>query len=197
LYINLDNRPDRRDEIKKELTTVPDHLIHRIRAIYDADCGHIGCGRSHIVALQFAIDNGWDSVLILEDDFYFETDMKFLNQSLVNLPCSWDVFMLAGAYVDSTPVRRTIEKVKRATTASGYIVRKHYYQTLLACFQEAVFRMEMDLNEFRKTNPSPKKMYTTDNAIDQYWFGLQESGNWYISNPRVGSQGRSSSSIMS
>jgi GR25 family glycosyltransferase involved in LPS biosynthesis len=56
IYINLKHRTDRNrdilEQIKKINMTVP---IHRINAVLEPMCGHIGCGKSHILALELAI----------------------------------------------------------------------------------------------------------------------------------------------
>lgn len=198
LYINLDNRPDRKQKIETvlEKAEVPVNLIHRIDAVLNEDCGHIGCAYSHIRALQYAKNKAWERVMILEDDFEFVQQNSFLFNTLKMLPPKFDVLMLSTVYNKTTPFKGNIHKVHYGTTTSGYIVTKEYLNTLIHCFQEAVSKMENQLVEFKKTNPN-KKMYETSFAIDQYWFPLQQRDDFFITVPNIGTQGNSQSSIMS
>jgi len=70
LYINLEHRKDRNEHILNEIHKIctDNSKIHRIDAIKN-DNGALGCGLSHIKALEYAVKNEWKTVLILEDDF--------------------------------------------------------------------------------------------------------------------------------
>lgn len=200
LYINLTNRPDRKEKIEKvlEKAEVPVNLIHRIDAVQNNDCGHIGCAYSHVRALKYAKYKDWSRVLILEDDFEFLQQNSILFKTVTTLPEKFDVFMLASGYSETYPIEPTefIHKVKWGTTTSGYMVQKHYYNILINCFEEAIKKMEEELKEFKKFNPG-KKMYETSFAIDQAWFRLQQKDDFFITVPNIGTQANSPSSIMS
>ena len=85
-------------------------------------CGHIGCGKSHIKGLEFAIKNNWSSVLILEDDFYFTEDYK--DGESFN---KWDVMLLAQGYQQNKDSDyKFLKKACCATTTSGYIIIQFY-----------------------------------------------------------------------
>ena len=74
VYINLDTRPDRRREVEAALGSLPYRVpIHRIAATAHEQNGHIGCGISHIEALEWARAQGLEEVLIVEDDFALAT----------------------------------------------------------------------------------------------------------------------------
>ena len=76
LYINLEHRTDRNEHILGEIHKIcKDYSkIHRIDAI-KRDPGALGCGLSHIKALEFALEHPeWKNILILEDDFTFKLD---------------------------------------------------------------------------------------------------------------------------
>jgi GR25 family glycosyltransferase involved in LPS biosynthesis len=69
VYINLDERTDRRVHVEKQLVRAfPLERIQRFSAIRAAK-GAIGCSRSHIAVLELAKANGWPNVLVVEDDF--------------------------------------------------------------------------------------------------------------------------------
>jgi GR25 family glycosyltransferase involved in LPS biosynthesis len=79
IYINLDKRVDRDNEIKVEFNRleIPADKITRLTAI-ENKVGAIGCTMSHIRALQMIQNNTWERVLILEDDFMFLVDKETL-----------------------------------------------------------------------------------------------------------------------
>ena len=68
LYINLENRLDRKEHIEKELEIL-DIPYERFNAIKIPEFGALGCSLSHIECLKYAINNNLDNILILEDDF--------------------------------------------------------------------------------------------------------------------------------
>ena len=70
-YINLDERPDRKQHIENELIKIfPKDIINRISAIKHKT-GAIGCSNSHIDALFNFIKSKKDVCYIFEDDFQF------------------------------------------------------------------------------------------------------------------------------
>ena len=89
LYINLDHRQDRKKHIEKEISRMEfdPKIVHRISAIYDRMCGHLGCGLSHIKALEVALQNKWQRVMILEDDFKFLVRSAELHASIKEADC--------------------------------------------------------------------------------------------------------------
>lgn len=205
LYINLSHRKDRKESILKEIEKIHKNIelehgaessskrveVHRIDAVLEPLCGHIGCGKSHILALELAIQNKWSSVLILEDDFVFTKD--YMPDSFTKIKdLNWDVMLLAKGYDNSKKSQYDfLRRACRTTTASGYIVRQHYYSTLLKNFQQSIVTMEKELRVhsekcLSKNMPVTKLMICS--AIDQYWFSLQEKDIFYIFDPPIGIQ---------
>ena len=106
IYINLENRVDRKDLLMKELEKLNTDMskVHKVSGVYMPKNGHKGCIQSHILALNMIKLNNWERVLILEDDA--ELDMKpevinnLINKSLEELDTNhpeWNVIMLATA----------------------------------------------------------------------------------------------------
>ena len=60
IYINLDTRTDRNEEILSELSQINMDMkkVHRLRAV-KRKWGILGCGLSHIGCLQTIIKKGW------------------------------------------------------------------------------------------------------------------------------------------
>ena len=157
-YINLEHREDRKNQFLSNFPSIDEKRIHRIDAHYEKNNGAIGCLRSHIKALEAAIENNNDNikdniVLICEDDFYIE-DIFYCNRILdfafKTLP-HWDVIMLAHNTHASentkyeTDKNEKIIKIKHSATGSGYLMRSSYIPRLLEIFQN-------DYNTYLKTN---------------------------------------------
>lgn len=195
VYINLKHRSDRNNSILDNLRKYDFDMnnVHRVEGILHELCGHIGCGKSHIEAIKLAIKNDWRYVMILEDDFSFGCEKSDLINKLKQIKSiNWDVIMLTGANKITVKSKYNfLEKVKRCTVAAGYIIRKHYYQTLLDNFEESVNLMEkellMHINKCNNNNISVTKLHYCS-AIDQNWIKLQEKDIFYLLNPFLGNQ---------
>lgn len=196
LYINLEHRLDRKElilnEIKK-IKNIDESQIYRIDAVLEPLCGHIGCGKSHIKALELAIANDWSSVLVLEDDFCFNEHYEGEHSFNKIQNIEWDVMLLAQGYHSNqdSPDHDFLKIARRATTASGYIVKRHYYPVLLDTFKNSVILMEQELQHHSENCMAqhvPISKLNNCSAIDQYWFSLQEKDTFYMFHPPIGYQ---------
>lgn len=192
LYINLAHREDRKREVLAELNRVqcPTELIERVEAVKlqlpkdhpaYACAGYLGCGKSHLAAMERIQQNPqWNHVLVLEDDFSFETDTalvwKVLTSAFTDL--SWDVFMLTttSPYPERQGCNRAFAtKITEATGAAGYIVSRPYLDKMLACYRESTSGLERT----GRLNP-----YVNDHA----WQVLQANDRWLLADPIIGYQ---------
>lgn len=170
-YINLESRPDRKQHVQKQLTNIG--IIEksiRFNAIKLKN-GAIGCSMSHLKCIETAKKNGWPHVLIIEDDITFlnpELFIKQINNFLSN-HILWDVLLIAG---NNMPPYNKIDdscvKVTRCQTTTGYLVKSHYFDTLIHNFKEG-------LNLLLK-----EPIQHVNYAIDKYWFQLQKRDLWYL-----------------
>ena len=195
VYINLLHRTDRNASILKILSEYEfdESKIHRIDAVLNTMCGHIGCGESHIKALELAIKNNWDETLILEDDFIFIQPVDVVKKTLSDLQSvPYDVVLLAEGHKNVKQSDYSfLNKIISCSTCSGYIIKRHYYETLLNNFRESVRTMNTELlNHIKKCTqkrvPITKLHYCS--AIDQYWFRLQQKDTFYLLSPCLGTQ---------
>ena len=170
IYINLDHRTDRKEQVELELLKVfPIEKIVRFNAIYEPMKGHLGCSKSHIGALELAIKNNWKNVLIVEDDMIFVKDkFKYGTQILRLLFNKNPDVIVLGAHTVS--YNKNTFKLNNCLTTTAYLVFNHYYQTLLSNFKESALMLE-------------KTYQIIPYAIDRYWTNLQEKDNWYIIYP--------------
>ena len=178
IYINLKERTDRKESIINELKHFPKDKIIRLNAIKESP-GYLGCSKSHIAALEMAIENNFKNVLIVEDDMVWKNFEKgydiFKNLASKN----YDVIVLGAP---NPEYDTDTLKLINGQTCTSYLVNNHYFKTLLKNFKEGL-----------------NKLTTTDiyheYAIDQYWKKLQKIDNWYIVQPTLSMQKKDYSDI--
>ena len=127
---------------------------------------------SHLKILQTAKQNGWDHVLICEDDIQFLEPTVFVNQLnsfLKNHQTDWDVVLLAGNNMPPyNKIDETCVKVFHCQTTTGYLVKSHYFDILINNYKEGIKKLIAEPN---------KHIFF---AIDKYWIQLQQSDKWYL-----------------
>lgn len=104
-YINLDRRQDRRKACEEQLAKY-NITAERVTAFDTASLGisgAIGCHKSHVEVLKDAYKNGYNKILLLEDDIVFTKD--FDNFSSIPSPDSFHWEML---YFGATVMKRPI-----------------------------------------------------------------------------------------
>lgn len=177
IYINLEKRSDRREQIENELRAL-DVQYNRFEAIADSP-GIVGCTKSHLAVLKLAKEQRWKSVLIIEDDFTFLVTREEFEKEMEQLQkreIDYDVCMLAYQLMESEDLNCDfLTRVLSAQTASAYIVREHYYDTLIQCYEEALPRLIQTGEHWNYAN-------------DQCWKMLQKRDNWVCTKTRIGKQ---------
>jgi glycosyl transferase family 25 len=174
-YINLEHRKDRKTQFENEMKIIGWNNYTRFNAIKLKN-GRVGCSMSHLKLLKMAKEKELEYIVILEDDIKF-TKPKMFNQMLnyfFDKCIDYDVLLLAGNI--RQPIQKIdkfIYRVQKSFTTTGYIVKKHYYDTLIHNIQEGI-------NLLLKY-PNIHQKY----AIDTYWLGLQQKDKWYIFIPRT------------
>jgi len=172
LYINLEERTDRRVHVEKQLASIgiPQDTVHRFNAVKMKD-GRIGCSMSHLRCLQLAQKNNWKHVLIVEDDITFLDPAMFKRQlsNFVQDKIPYDVLLFGGNVVPPyKPVNSYCVQVFSCQTTTGYLVNQNYYHVLIQNIHEGI----------RKLLQEPTQHFYY--AIDKYWFSLQRQHNWFI-----------------
>jgi glycosyl transferase family 25 len=171
-YINLESRPDRKKHVEEQLQIIGIQA-DRFNAI-KLPHGALGCSMSHLKCIEIAKENNWEHVLIVEDDIKFLNPEVFINQfnKFLNSHSEWDVVLIAG---NNLPPHKIIDdscvKVSHCQTTTGYIVKKHYYNTLIDNIRNGITNLIKE----------PKLHYLY--AIDKYWFKLQEKDSWFLITP--------------
>jgi hypothetical protein len=165
VYINLEERTDRRKNMERVTKTFGDKVI-RFQAIKEHP-GIVGCVKSHIAVLKMAQDNKWKNVLIMEDDAewneYYTGYNKLKHLSEIN----FDVIMLGGTAVYYYPDSL---RLVSAQTTTAYLINAHYIPTLLSNFEEGLVGF---------MNTSNRQSY----SLDMYWKQLQSRDTWFVIMP--------------
>ena len=168
-YINLDSRPDRKQHIEGQMTTIGIHA-ERFKAIKLSN-GALGCSMSHLAILEMAKKNAWSHVLIMEDDIKFLKPTVFTSQfnKFLETNKTFDVVLLAGNNMPPfTNIDDTCVKVTSCQTTTGYLVQGHYFDTLIHNYRKGIEKL--------MKNPVDHMLY----ALDKFWFHIQGKHNWFL-----------------
>ena len=170
LYINLSFREDRKKHIEGQLKSIGFHTFERFNAV-NIKNGALGCSMSHLKCVEYAKKNNWTHVLICEDDTEFLQPDAFKNQfnKFLEKNRNWDVLLLAGNnMLPYFPNDDTSIQILNCLTTTCYIVKDHYYDTLIKNYNEGILNL--------MKNPTDKDKY----CIDKYWLHLQRKDKWYL-----------------
>ena len=182
VYINLDKRTDRNEQIQAELRAM--ELDFERRSGVEHEIGHLGCGLAHLKVLKEAREQGWESVLILEDDFQFLADKARVEEGFKAIEDlgPWHVIMFGYNSLRSQPYNEHFLRILDAQTTSGYMVHSSFYDKLIQLWEES-------MRDLEKTHMG--HLY----ALDQSWKRLQPVNLFYGFSPRLGQQRESWSDI--
>jgi GR25 family glycosyltransferase involved in LPS biosynthesis len=176
-YINLKSRTDRKMHVEHQLDLIGIRdNVKRFNAIHNVN-GRIGCSLSHLKCVQMAKEQNLEFVLIIEDDISFllpDEFVKNVNKFLSNSNNIWDVLLLAGNVLPPFTTNDEVSiKITHCQTTTGYIVKRHYYDTLISNIKEGV----------EKLMKNPEHHYFF--AIDKYWINLQKKHRWMLLIPLI------------
>ena len=179
IYINLDHRKDRKEEIEKELEIMSlKQNSERFEAIHKKP-GIVGCGYSHLEVLRLAKQRKYRNVLILEDDFTFlvtKEELEFELKRFFEKVKEFDICMLAYNVNEWQETEfNFVKKALNVQTASAYIVNERFYDKLITLYEEDIPTLEMTGMHWIYAN-------------DQCWKKLQHAALWYCFSHRLGRQ---------
>lgn len=193
-YINLDTRPDRREQIEDVLKSleIPTHKIKRVSGIVDKRHGAIGCTKSHISCIEDFIKSGKEIALILEDDFVYSDKQECIEsiRYFFSLSIPFDMVSLTKDDTSKATAWKGIHRVANIRTTAAYIVHRGFAQKLLENMKEGLCGLEGSYFEGKRTINS---MY----CIDTHWKKLQtKNSRWYCFSKPIGLQRESYSDIL-
>ena len=180
LFINLDERPDRRNYVINELLKIGCNNPERVPAV-KMEHGAVGCSFSHIKCLELAKERNYPYVFICEDDITFlnptllvENIGKYSKSFLMDY---FNVLIIGGNNCPPySNITKFCIKVLNCQSTLGYIVKQKYYDTLIANMKEGL--------HFLLKNPLNKREF----AVDMYWKQLQKKDNWHMIIPATVTQ---------
>ena len=192
IYINLDKRTDRRQEMDTQFKEygITDDIYERFSAIPHNN-GTVGCGYSHLEVLRIARDSGYKNIIILEDDFVFAVSKEEFQQQFIELfdkeslnnsssdGIEYDVIMIS--YTKNSIQRKEeldhpiVNRLLEAQNASGYIVNSHYYSKLIELYETNIPLLEQTGRHWIYAN-------------DVIWKRLQCVDRWLYCKQRIGMQ---------
>ena len=180
VYINLEYRKDRDEEIKNEFNKMGITEYERFNAIHTNGFGALGCSISHLEVLENAKKRNYKNILIFEDDFQFLVSKEVLEDNLnkfFNEFPNFDVCMLSYSLISGIELldSSVVNKVSEAETASGYIVNNHYFDKIINLYKWSVPLLNKTHMHWLYIN-------------DQSWKVLQKTDNWYYFKTRLGKQ---------
>jgi glycosyl transferase, family 25 len=196
--INLDRRPERWKRMQSRFSQFNLWPVERYSAVDGAKVqipvqwrgspGAYGCLQSHLAVVLNARTQGWESVLIMEDDVLFDERFheKF-RERVQNLPENWDMLFFGCLHSDKpTPVASGIAKLRGSFSTFMYALRQNVYDAFIRLNSRA--RQAVDRNNtilqrlFRCYCFVPHLAWVDDSYSD-----AQESrtNHWYIKESMV------------
>jgi glycosyl transferase family 25 len=178
IYINLEKRKDRKEQIENELNNfqLP---FERFNAIETPGNGIVGCGLSHLNVLKIAKERKYKNILILEDDFTFLVSKEEFEKQVnnfFNLHLDYNVLFFSYNLKRYQELNNSIvNKVLDCQTASGYLIHENYYDKLINLYEESTQLLVQTGMHWIYAN-------------DQIWKQYQEKDNWYYFIKRIGKQ---------
>ena len=172
-YINLLHRTDRKEKIEYQLNELKwDYQRYNaVKLPKSPSSSRIGCSLSHLSILKEAHEKKLDYVVILEDDIKFVDTQSFNNrlESVLNDNTNFDVLLICtNAKKPLVQISKYLAKAYDCQTTTGYIVKNHYFETLIQNYTEGI--------QLLMKNPQHYYYY----SIDMYWKKLQKKDNWYL-----------------
>lgn len=178
-FINLKCRPLRKINIMKGLINlkIPKDQVKPINAVYLPNNPQIGCALSHMSVLKDAIQNNYNTILVLEDDFVFDVSRNTLNSKLKQLSfLNWDLCLLSSVnYKTSNKISNGLYKLIKGDTTSAYLINKNIFTIIYNIFLQSV-------------KNGNNRSIQNNTAIDVLWQPIQSKMNTLIFNPMLGHQ---------
>lgn len=193
VVINLDHRKDRWDALQEKLSKInwPFKTPERFSA-YDGKKlpvpvgwtygeGTWGCLLSHREVLARALQDGLQSILILEDDIFFAPDFenKVVN-FLKAVPAGWDQLMFGGQFFHNSKtydISPDVRKVSLCHRAHAYAVRGYFMEYLYSKLCASYGHVDHIMNTFqdRFTVYTPIHFLIGQDGSPSDISGMQES----------------------
>lgn len=180
IYINLDKRKDRRQEVEQEFKTlgIPATKYERFPAISEYHPKE-SCTRSHLAVLRLALERGYENILVLEDDFMLavkpERFYACLDQFFTSYGDDFDAVMLAynlSAW-EEIEDEELVGYVGKSTNAAAYLLNRRIVEELADAMEDGI------------TNPRWRQHAPWGILNDESWQPFQRSSEWFYFRERL------------
>ena len=188
VYINLDHRTDRNEQIINEFKKINIEKYQRFPAI-KRDFGSLGCGLSHVAVLtDFASDDQLQIGMIIEDDAQFQINRQTLDTYIEEfIKDTRSVVLCLGFNARNIqPYNNHFYRTCDTQTTSCYVIKKAFVNTLLSNLSEACDNL---------ASISDRSHAVGNYSIDIYWKRLQHDHIYLIPRQRAVIQRASYSDI--
>ena len=179
-YINLDRRVDRREEIEKELTDKFNYTnAERLTAI-NLQPGILGCTMSHITLFRRMIREGWNTMMVIEDDAMLTTTRENLDNYIDaflddTIP---DIFCIANSCGENEVYNKMLKRCFNTQTTACYIIKRKFVEALLSCYFA-------DPDDVMNMTPDAPEIGKRIGYIDTTWFPLQKTHYFVMPNTEI------------
>lgn len=150
VYINLDERKDRKKLCEAILDSVDISPYYRVPAIKDHILGSRGCTLSHYNIIKHAKENNYRNILIFEDDFTitnaptFKSNLLATFQQIKSNNTIPDMLYLGGnlatGYTENhKKIDNNLYKIGGAKTTHSYIIYNKLFDVILKKYDNINF----------------------------------------------------------
>lgn len=144
--INLDRRPDRWDIVSDEFNKWGIKDVERVSAVDGKTVeqkkgllpGELGILMTHIDLIKRCKKDGYDTVLIMEDDVYFTDELQNIDSYMNAVPNDWEILFLGGNHVYAKPpfmpikINDKILKVQHTVALHCVAIKSSIFDVLIA-----------------------------------------------------------------
>jgi glycosyl transferase family 25 len=134
LIINIESNTERRAQILEEVKKLDD-ITYEVTPAITHDNGSIGCTLSHLKCIEYAKQNDWEYVLILEDDTVFMGNVNEVFKKTFQEVCEyeWNLLYLGGLIRSkSEKISDNLVHVIKSNTTHAYVIHKRFYDIALS-----------------------------------------------------------------
>lgn len=143
-YINLDERTDRRAEIENELVNVLHYdKAERLAGLKLPHLGIYGCTMSHITLMRRMIKEGWDTMMVFEDDAQILTSRESIDEhiNVFLADPQLDILCIGNSCGINEHYNDCLNRCFNTQTTSCYVLKKQFVEILMKSY----FTKEEDL----------------------------------------------------